>query len=155
MAQETVGTPRAVQMVAAGVALLGILNIVRLVVQTALTFTGGGWPTGGRTMFLALNAIPLALSVFYVFLAFQLTRGRSWAWIAAIVLATLTTVVGAFMLLIALLGGSSPLLGLAMFAVPLAVLLGLTVPRPVRAFFARKPAPAPRPPHPAPGPWTP
>ncbi|WP_433796734.1 hypothetical protein [Actinoplanes sp. CA-252034] len=138
---------------AAGLALLGILNIIRFVVQTALTFVGDEWSTGARAMFLILNVIPLAVSIFFLPLAYQLDRGRPWAWVTAIVLVSLTTIVGAFMLLVMLAAGSV-LLGLAMFLAPLAVLLGLTVPRSVRGFFPRRPEPAPYAPYPPQGPWT-
>ncbi|MEU8664168.1 hypothetical protein [Actinoplanes philippinensis] len=141
------------KIVATGVALLGILNIIRVIVQTAQTFAGDGWSTGTRAVFLALNAIPLGVSVFYVPLAYQITRGRPWAWVTAIVLISLTTVAGAFMMLIMIVGGS-PLLGLVWFFGPLAVLLGLTVPRSVRAFFPRRPQPVPYAPYPPQGPWT-
>ncbi|GIE29561.1 hypothetical protein Ait01nite_026060 [Actinoplanes italicus] len=145
-------TPRSVQIVAAGVALLGVLNIVRIVVQTVMTFGGDGWSTGARTVFLVLNAIPFAVSVFFLPLAYQLLRGRSWAWVTAIVLVSLSTAIGTFMLLITVTSGGFPL-GPVMFGVPLVVLLGLIVPRSVRAFFS-KPAPVPYPTYPAQGPWT-
>jgi hypothetical protein len=145
-------TPRGVRIVAAGVALLGVLNIVRIVVQTVMTFGGDGWSAGARTVFLVLNAIPFAVSVFFLPLAYQLLRGRSWAWITAIVLVSLSTAIGTFTLLITVTSGGSPL-GALMFGVPLLVLLGLIVPRSVRTFFSR-PAPVPYPTYPAQGPWT-
>jgi hypothetical protein len=147
-------TPRIVYSVAAGVALLGLLNIIRVTVQTVMTFAGDEWSTGARAMYLILNTVPFAVSVFLLPLAYLLVRGRSWAWITAVVLVSLATIVGAFLLLVGLATGEFPLIGLASFALPLAVLLGLTVPRSVRAYFNSKPAPAPYPVHPAPGPWS-
>jgi hypothetical protein len=144
--------PPIVRAVAAGVALLGVLNIIRVVVQTALTFTGSEWTAGARAMFLILNAVPFAVSVFYLPLAFQLLRGRVWARVTAIVLVALTSIGGILMLLISLTADGFPFLGLAMFVVPVVVLLGLTVPRPVRAYFDTRPAPAPYPMYPPPGP---
>ncbi|MFC4068261.1 hypothetical protein [Actinoplanes subglobosus] len=144
-----------VRIVAAGVALLGALNILRLIVQTALTFSGDEWSTGSRTVFLVLNAIPFALSVFLLPLAFQLVRGRMWAWVTALVLVSLATLIGSFALLVSFSLDGFPFLGLAMFVLPLAVLLGLVVPREVRAYFTARPAPAAYSGYPAPGPWGP
>jgi hypothetical protein len=166
MVQEPVGagsfgygqrpvTPRIVYIVAAGVALLGVLNIIRVTVQTVMTFAGDEWSTGARAMYLILNTIPFAVSIFLLPLAWQLIRGRSWAWITAVVLVSLATIVGAFLLLVGLATGEFPFIGLASFGLPLAVLLGLTVPPSVRAFFNGRPAPAPYPMYPAQGPWTP
>ena len=62
---------------------------------------------------------------------------------------------GAFLLLVTLATGGFLLLASAMFVLPLAVLLGLTVPRSVRAFFAKRPVPGPYPTFPPHGPWTP
>ncbi|BEL06259.1 hypothetical protein Q0Z83_044500 [Actinoplanes sichuanensis] len=139
MPQET-AAPQTVKIVAGGLALLGVLNIGRVVVQTAVAY--GDWADGPLMMYLFLNAIPVAASVFLLPLAYQLVRGRSWAYITAIVLVTMGCVFGALMLLAALAADGLPLLGLVMFTAPVAVLLGLIIPSSVRAFFADKPAPA-------------
>ncbi|MEU4626770.1 hypothetical protein AB0G04_43160 [Actinoplanes sp. NPDC023801] len=147
-------TPRTVRIAAAGVAVLGVLNILRVVVQTALTFTGDGWSGGARAMFLILNVIPFAVSVLLLPLAHQMIRGRPWAWITAVVVAALASLIGAFLLLGSLFGEGFPFIALTTFVVPLGVLLALTVPPSVRAFFAAKPVPRPYPPYPGPGSWT-
>jgi hypothetical protein len=166
MAHETAGagnfgydqrpvTPRIVYYVAGSVALLGVLNILRVVIQTAQTFTGDEWSSGARTMFLLLNAIPIAVSVFFLPLAHQLIRGRSWAWITAVILVALACVIGALALVIMIVNGL-PWLGLVMFGAPVGVLLGLTVPRSVRAFYDSKPPPPPSyPTYPGYGQWNP
>jgi hypothetical protein len=150
-----VATPRMVKIVAGGVALLGVLNIVRIIVQTALTFTGSEWSVGARAMFLLLNAIPFAVSVFCLPLAYLLLRGRLWSWITAVVLVTLSSLVGGLTLLVTLIGDGSPLPGLAIFGVAVGVLLGLVVPGSVRAFFVGQPTLAPFPTFPGHGPWAP
>lgn len=152
---QRVAAPQIVRVVAASVALLGALNILRVIVQTALTFSDDGWSTGARAAFLILNAIPFAASVFLLPLAYQLLQGRTWAWVTAIVLVSMATLIGSFVLLAASGLGGFSFLGLASFALPLAVLLGLVVPREVRAYFTARPAPAAYPGYPAPGPWGP
>ncbi|MEU4156436.1 hypothetical protein [Actinoplanes sp. NPDC026670] len=140
MPQET-AAPQSVKIVAGGLGLLGVLNISRVIVQTALAY--GDWATGPLMMYLFLNAIPVAASVFLLPLAYQVVRGRSWAYFTAIVLASMAVPFGALMLVVSLTADGFPFLGFAMFAAPLAVLLGLTLPPSVRAFFARKPVSAP------------
>jgi hypothetical protein len=87
-------------------------------------------------------------------LAYFLWRGKLWAWITGITMLALAMPWGAIWLLVQLVDGGFPWLGLAVLVPALGLLLAMTVPGSARRFFFRKPAySVPATPY-QPGAWT-
>jgi hypothetical protein len=92
-----------------------------------------------------LNSVVLIFSLFLLVLAYQVRRGRLWAWITSFVMLSPTILFGGILLLITVVGGGVPWAGASVVVVAsIAALLTLSVPRAVRGYFVRKPAMAPQ-----------
>jgi hypothetical protein len=99
------------------------------------------WQSGARAVFLVLDAMVLIVSLFVLVLAYQVRRGRLWAWIVSLVVLPFATLFGALMVLITVVGHSVPWAGTGLVVSAVAAMLTLTVPRTARACFVRKPQP--------------
>jgi hypothetical protein len=93
-----------------------------------------------------LNSVVLIFSLFLLVLAYQVRRGRLWAWITSFVMLSPTILFGGILLLITVVGGGVPwaCASVVVVVASIAALLTLSVPRAVRGYFVRKPAMAPQ-----------
>jgi FtsH-binding integral membrane protein len=149
--------PRVVEIGASLLAVVGVLSVGRVAYGVVVNLGQDSWSSGARAMFLMLNSIVLIFALFILVLAFQVRRGRMWAWIVSLVMLPFTLLFGGLLLLITVLSDGVPLAGAGVAAASLAALLTLTVPRTARDYFLRKPVPvAPMPAGAFPGhPWGP
>jgi hypothetical protein len=134
--------PRAVDVGAGLVALVGLVNAGRVAYGVFFNLRQDDWDSGARTVFLALNAGVLAFALFTLLLAYQVWRGRQWGWIVSLVLLPIMLLFGGLLLLITVLNGDVPLAGIGVVAASLGALITLAAPRAVRDYFLRKPVPA-------------
>jgi hypothetical protein len=152
MAQAAVrpATPVVVLVVAGMLALLAVVNVVRVLVQVPMILADEDWDAGASRVFVVLNGFTVLFSAFLLLLAHFLRRGRLWAWITAITVLALTLPWGAVGFLAELVDDRIPWIGMVILLPALGMLLALTVPATARRFFLPKPAGfAPY----QPGPW--
>ncbi|AGZ41316.1 hypothetical protein [Actinoplanes friuliensis] len=123
-------------------AVVGVFSAGRVAYGVVTNLGQNGWSTGARGVFLVLNAIVLIFALFILVLAWQVRRGRTWAWVVSLVLLPFTIFFGGLLLLITALNDMVPFAGIGVVLFSLAALLTLTVPRSVRDHLLRKPAPA-------------
>lgn len=134
--------PRIVEIGAGLLAIVGAISVGRVAYGVLNNLSQDGWGSGARTVFLVLNSIVLAFGLFILLLAYQVWRGRMWAWITSLVMLPFTLLFGGLLLLITAVGGAFPLAGIGVVTASLAALLVLTVPRTARDYFQRRPVPA-------------
>ncbi|WP_328468114.1 hypothetical protein OHA21_50915 [Actinoplanes sp. NBC_00393] len=144
--------PLVVRGVAALLAVIAVLNVVRAAVHVVTIYGDESWRASSRLVSAVLNGFTVLFSVFVLVLALCLWRGQMWAWITSITLCAVALPWGAIMLLPQLIGGDFPRIGLAILAPALLMLLALTVPGSARGFFKQRPAAVPTA-HYQPGPW--
>jgi hypothetical protein len=142
------GTPApertpAVTVAALLVGLVGLISVARVAYGVIVNLRQDDWDSGARAVFLVLNSIILIVALFILLLASQVWRGRLWAWITSLVVLPFTILFGGLLLLITAVGGDIPFAGIGVVAASIAGILGLTVPRSVRRYFLRRPAPVP------------
>jgi hypothetical protein len=129
--------PAAVRAAASALAVVSVLHVIRIGVAVVRTLADDSWDGGARTVFLVLNAMTLLVAGVYLTAAYHIWRGRTWAWITAITLLTVTLLYGAVLLIPSLITGEIPWPGAAVALPALALLLMLVVPRSVRAYFTK------------------
>lgn len=128
--------------IGAGVlAIVAAISVSRVAYGVIVNLGQDGWSSGSRMVFLILNSIVLACSLFLLVLAYQVWRGRMWAWIMSLVALPITMLFGGLMLLITAVGGAFPLAGIGVVVTSAAAILLLTVPRKTRDYILRPPAP--------------
>lgn len=144
------GTPAALEqqqrplMVDVGAGLLalgGAVSVGRVAYGVVVNLGLDDWDSGARAVFLVLNGIVLAFSLLLLVLAYQVWRGRPWAWITSLVILPFTILYGGLLLLVTVVNGAVPWAGAGVAGAALAALMVLTVPRTVRGYFQRKPIP--------------
>jgi hypothetical protein len=118
-----------------------LLSVGRVAYGMLVNLGQDNWGSGARAMFLVLNSIVLIFALFLLVLAYQVRQGRLWAWIVSLVMLPFTILFGGLLLLITAFNGGVPLAGAGVVVASLAALLILTVPRTVRGYLVRKPAP--------------
>jgi TRAP-type C4-dicarboxylate transport system permease small subunit len=133
--------PQPVELGATLLALVGVFNAGRVAYGVMVNLSQDDWDSGARAVFLVLNSIVLIFALFILVLAWQVRRGRLWAWIVSLVILPFTILFGALLLLITAVGGAFPLAGIGIVLAAMAALATLTIPRTVRGYFVRKPAP--------------
>jgi hypothetical protein len=126
-------------------AIVGVLIVGRVAYGVVDNLGREGWTDGARSMFLFLNSIVLVFGLFVLVLAYQMRRGRMWAWIVGLVLLPVTLLYGIVLTLVTALAavGDVPWSGGGVVVTSLAALVALSVPRSVRNYFVPKPAPLP------------
>jgi hypothetical protein len=134
--------PRAVEVGALLIAMVGAISVLRVGYGVVVNLRQHGWDTGARAVFLVLNSIVLLGALFVLLLAYQVFRGRLWAWITTLVVLPFTMLFGSLLLLITALNDRVPWAGTGVVVASVAALFGVTVPRSVRDHFLRKPAAA-------------
>jgi len=122
-------------------AILGLIIVGRVAYGVLVNLGQDDWDSGARAVFLVLNSIVLVFGLLVMALAYQVRRGRQWAWILSLVLLPFALLFGGLMLLITVLGHAVPWAGAGVVVSCVAALLTLTVPRAARDYFLRKPAP--------------
>jgi O-antigen/teichoic acid export membrane protein len=130
--------PRAVDVGAILVALVGAVSVARVGFGVLNNLRQDGWDSGARAVFLVLNSIVLLFALFLLLLAYQVGRGRMWAWITSLVMLPFTILFGSLLLLITALNGAIPWAGTAVVAAAVAAIVTLIV---ARNHFLRPPAP--------------
>ncbi|MCO8275984.1 hypothetical protein M1L60_35940 [Actinoplanes sp. TRM 88003] len=154
MTYEQRPRPTTVEAGASLVGLVGLVSAGRVAYGVILNLSQDHWSAGARGVFLVLNSIVLIFALFLLVLAYQVRRGRTWAWIVSLVMLPFTILFGGLLTLITAGGGAFPFAGAAVVTSALAALLTLTIPRSARAYFLAKPPP-PIPPYPYPAPRQP
>jgi hypothetical protein len=134
--------PKVVEIGASLLAVVGVFSTGRVAYGVLVNLSQDDWDSGARAVFLVLNSIVLAFALFILLLAYQVRRGRLWAWVVSLVLLPFTVLFGGLLLLITILNGGIPWAGVGVVAASVGAMLTLTVPRPARDFFLRKPLPA-------------
>jgi hypothetical protein len=132
--------PQVVEIGASLLAIAGLFSVGRVVYGVLMNLSQDDWDTGARAIFLVLNSIVLIFSLFLLVLAYQVRRGRLWAWITSFVMLPPTILFGGILLLITVVGGGVPWAGAGVVVASIAALLTLSVPRAARGYFVRKPA---------------
>ena len=133
--------PQVVDIGASMLAILGLIIVGRVAYGVLRNLSEDDWDSGARVVFLVLNSIVLVFGLLVMALAYQVRRGRMWAWILSLVLLPFALLFGGLMLLITVVGNAVPWAGTGVVLASAAALLTLTVPRPARDYFLRKPAP--------------
>jgi hypothetical protein len=136
--------PKAVEIGASLLAVVGVFSTGRVAYGVLVNLSQQGWSSGARSVFLVLNSIVLAFALFILLLAHQVRRGRMWAWVVSLVLLPFTILFGGLLLLITVLNGGVPWAGVGVVAASVGAMVTLTMPRPARDYFLRKPLPATR-----------
>ncbi|GAB1639981.1 hypothetical protein [Krasilnikovia sp. MM14-A1259] len=134
--------PQVVEIGASLLAVVGVLITGRVAYGVVVTLGQRGWTPGARGVFLLLNSFVLIFGVFLLVLAYQVRRGRLWAWIVSLVILPLTALFGGLTLLIAILSHDVSWGGAAVALVSVAALVTLTISRSGRDYFVSKPPPA-------------
>jgi hypothetical protein len=121
-------------------AILGLVRSAMLLVGGIAAVTDGESPG----LVAALAGGSLVVGIFYLWLAYKTRRGRRWAWITMLTLLSLPVVLGLAIFVSGLAANDSGMVGLPVAAVPLVMILLLTVPRGSREYFLRPQAYAAR-----------
>ena len=135
------GIPKPVEIGASMVAVVGLFGVGQVAYGVLTNLQQDDWNSGARAVFLVLNAIVLALSVFVLVLGRQVRKGRMWAWITSLIVLPFAALFGGFNMLIITVSGSVPIAGTGIVLASLIGLLVLTVSRSARDHFLRRPAP--------------
>jgi hypothetical protein len=115
-------------------AILGLIRSAMLLVGGIVAVTDGESPG----LVAALAGGSLVVGIFYLWLAYKTRRGRRWAWITMLTLLSLLVVLGLAIFASGLAtDDDSGVVGLAVAAVPLVMILLLTAPRGSRDYFLR------------------
>jgi hypothetical protein len=133
--------PRVVEIGASLLAIVGVIGAGRVAYGVLVNLQQDDWHAGARAVFLVLNSIVLVFALFILLLAYQVRRGRLWAWVVSLVMLPFTILYGALTLLITVLQHDVPLAGGGVLLASVAALLTLTVPRAARGYFLRRPVP--------------
>ena len=136
------GPPPAVRLGAGLIMLLGAASVARTAYAVTTNLMDDSWGSGARGVFLVLNAVVLAFSVFVVVLGRLVHRGRMWAWVTSLVLMPFVVLAAGLVTFLMVLADGAPWPGAAVVAAALAALVALTAPRGARRFFTATPAPA-------------
>jgi len=123
------------------VSVVGLFGVGQVAYGVLTNLQQDDWNSGARAVFLVLNAIVLALSVFVLVLGRQVRKGRMWAWITSLIVLPFAVLFGGFNMLIVIVSDSIPVAGTGIVLASLTGLLVLTVSRSARDHFLRRPTP--------------